>query len=282
MLFISSSYADVSVEISLDKHEFLEAEPIFYHIKFINNSNSIDSINYFALNEYYNQLVVSGTAGKEIFRGGRIMTSDFYGKIPVINIGANDTIERSQNLLDVAGNIKLRYVLHGAEMYLSQGIYKLKYSYGNQYESNELIINIQKAQDKEEEVFRKLLKGYMIDDGKPWRMDSILFKKDTYYEIALNYPESIYWEEAVYRYNEESNYLKLDYKDINVNKEFVKRYPDSYIIRNILINVCQAIYYYGGGKPAVDFYLSYLIENFQNYRVFDCAKEQMEKKEYLN
>lgn len=280
ILFATLTYAEIKVEISLDKYEFLEAEPIIYRIIFTNKSNSVDSINYYAIDENFNQIEFSSIDSRKILIGG--WTSDFIGGSPYRRIESNQKLERIGNLLEFRGDKKLKHGLYGAEMYLSEGVYKIKYSYNKQFESNEITINIIKPQKKEIEVFNKLLRAYQINDGNPWIMDSILLKKEIYYDIVVNNPESIYWEEAVNRYNEESNWLKLDYTDIYVNKEFVQRFPNSLFLRDVLINLCQAIYLYEGGTPAVSFYLNYLIENYQNYSVSAIAKEQLEKKEYLN
>jgi hypothetical protein len=42
------------------------------------------------------------------------------------------------------------------------------------------------------------------------------------------------------------------------------------------------MYIYEGGEHAVNSYLLYLIENYENYEVSRQAKVQIAKKEYLN
>ena len=278
MLLICTTHAEITVKISVDKNEFLEGEPIFCNIRFINNSDNLDSLTLDQL-ELYSIQIKSAQNKKMYFFGG---IGCWLNDIPYKKIEPNQEISYAFNLLSYWGNTKLIRGLHGAAGYLSADNYILKYNYENKLFSNDINLKIIKPIGNEDIVFNTLLKAYQINDGNPWIMDSILLKKNTYYKVVLNHPQSIYWEEAVYRYNEESNWLKLDYTDINVNKEFVKRFPNSYFMRHILINLCQAMYLYEGGLPAVEAYLGYLIENYENYAVSQAAKEQLLKKEYLN
>jgi hypothetical protein len=281
IIYSVTSFAEIKVEISINKNEFLEAEPIFCSLKFINNSDFIDSIDYDLLGLYYLEILSPENKKMNYFGGinGKIVLKGEW--IPLKKIEPRKEIVNSFNLLHYWGDILLNPRLNGAPGYLSSGSYTLRYNYDNRFYSSEINFKVNKPENDELNVFRKLIKAYQINDGKPWTMDSILLKKDTYYEIVINHPQSIYWEEAVYRYNEECNWLKLDYTDIYANKEFVRRFPYSFYIRHILINLCQAIYLYEGGEPAVNFYLQNLIENYKNYSVSEHAKEQLSKKEYL-
>ncbi len=276
--FSNYSFAEIEIKISVDKNEYLEAEPIICNLSFINNSDFPDSIDHDKLGLYY--IKIQSPENKKIIYAGSI--GDYIGSIRYRKIDPHGLTGSTFNLLNFFVEKIVTLNINSAPGYLSSGSYTIKYSYANKLTSNEIKININKPIDSELLVFEKLIKAYQINDGKPWIMDSILLKKDSYYDIVVNHPESVYWEEAVYRYNQECNWLKFDYTDIYVNKEFVKRFPNSINIRHILINLCQSIYLYEGGEPAVNFYLEYLIENYRKYDVSVFAKEQQIKKEYLN
>lgn len=271
-LYLNISFSEIVVEISTDKNRYLEAEPIFFTVLYINKSDHTDSLSYEQLGLW--NIQTSNSDNKKMFFQGDIPG---YLQMKYKKFKPGDTLGVFTNFLNYWRTQRLNTKLLGASGYLSKGNYSIKYLNSN-------IINLQINEPIADEriVFNKLIRAYQINDGNPWIMDSILHKKDTYYDIVLNHTQSIYWEEAVYRYNEESNWLKLDYTDIYVNKEFVKRFPDSYFMRHILINLCQAIYHYEGGESAVNAYLQYLIENYENYAVSSHAKEQLIKKEYLN
>lgn len=279
LFFANNGKAEFKVKLSLDKDKFLEGESIFCHVSFVNNSQNSDSLIYEAINEDFNQMELKKSDGSKIVINGFI--SDFVGRVPYVKFSPHQVHEDILNLLKYRGNVILKHATLGMRMYLSKGDYTLNYKY-NTLVSNEISFTVSEPQDMERYVLNRLIEAYEIPDINFRTADSIILKKDIYYDIVLNHPESIYWEEAVYRYNEESNWLKLDYTDIHINKEFVKRFPNSYFIRHVLINLCQAMYLYEGGLAAVEAYLGQLIENFENYAVSGAAKEQLLKKEYLN
>jgi hypothetical protein len=279
ILFAALSYAEIKVEISMDKYEFLEAEPIFLKVNFFNNSNSIDSINYYPIEEFYNYMEVNGINEKKIFKGGIIV--DFL-RTPYTLINPHQNIYRIFNLLEYRGDVKLKYSLHGRGFYLSNGKYTLNYSFNKEFKSNEIKFTVKTPEGNELNIFNKLIRAYEINDGRPWTLDSIILKKDTYYDIVVNNPESIYWEEAVFRYNEECKWLKQVNTDTNTNKEFIKRFPNSFFMKDVLISLCKSMYHSEEGEPAVILFLNYLMENYPNYSVSALAKEQLVKKEYLN
>ncbi|MCC7158002.1 MAG: hypothetical protein IT281_00525, partial [Ignavibacteria bacterium] len=125
------------------------------------------------------------------------------------------------------------------------------------------------------------VEAYQIKDISFISIDSILLKRDLYFEIAENNENSVYWEEAVYRYNEESKWLKVDSVDIGVNKKFIEKYPNSYFLPLVFKKLCKAIYLYGGGESEVEEYLNYLMFKHQNCNIYTMALEEKTTKTYL-
>jgi hypothetical protein len=270
--------AEIVVRISADKSEYLEVEPIICTLSFINNSEFSDSIDYDKLGLYYIK-VYDHEKKKLQYNGGH---GDWIGGARYRLIKPNDTISDSFILSELFANTILSYSINSAPGYLTSGAYTIQYNYSNILLSNEIIINIIEPTGIEKIVFDKLVTAYLINDMNHSHIDSIFIKQKFYYEIARSYPESIYWEEAVFRYNQVSRWLNLAYTDISINKEFIERFPNSIYVKHILNNLCRAIYHYEGGDSVVIIYLQKLIENYPKSNVSRAAKDQMLKKGYLN
>lgn len=277
--YFSSIQAEIVVRISTDKSEYLEAEPIICTLSFINNSEFSDSIDYDKIFGLYYIKVHDQKKKKLQYNGGH---GDWIGGARYRLIKPNDTVSNSFILSELFANTILSKSINSAPGYLTSGAYSIQYNYSNSLLSNEIIINIIEPTGIEKIVFDKLVTAYFIYDMNHSDTDSIFIKQKYYYDIARNYPESVYWQEAVFRYNQVSKWLNLAYTDISVNKEFIIRFPNSIYVKHILINLCQAIYHYEGGESVVIIYLQNLIENYPKSNVSLHAKELMLKKEYLN
>ncbi|MEO8513296.1 MAG: hypothetical protein ABI543_07040 [Ignavibacteria bacterium] len=278
LFFLSGySYSEIEIKISVDKNEYLEGENIICNLSFINNSDSPDSLDYDKFGLYY--IKIKSPENKEIqYTGG---FGCWVGSVGYRKIKPHDSTGSTFILNNLFVDKVVSLSVNSAPGFLTNGFYVVKYNYGERLTSNEIMININQPTGLDGLVFEKLITAYKINDMKHGTVDSIFVKKENYYEIALGYTESIYWEEAVYRYNQECNWLNLAYTDINVNKAFIKRFPNSIYVSHILINLCQSIYHYQGGEQAVTLCLDDLIENYKNYDVSVYAKEQLLKKDYL-
>lgn len=277
--YISNIHAEIEVRISTDKSEYLEAEPILCTLSFINNSDLPDSIDYDKFFGLYYIKVHDQKKKKHQYNG---VHGDWIGGARYRLIKPNDTISDSFILSELFAKTILSYSINSAPGYLTCGAYTIQYNYSNNLLSNEIVINIIEPTGIEKIVFDKLVAAYLINDMNHGHIDSIFIKQKHYYEIARIYPESVYWQEAVFRYNQVSRWLNLAYTDISINKEFIERFPNSIYVKHILINLCQAIYHYEGGESVVIIYLQNLIKNYPKSNVSMLAKELMLKKEYLN
>jgi len=277
-------FSQIETEIYLNKYEFLEAEPIIFTIKFKNNSSQQDTTSIDFIESYDNYIKVSSENNVKIlyrlFVGDRI-----GGPLPIIFSPNQETLKMC-NLLDHFGTVKYKYHLNGAWLYFAEGKYSIKYEiiyYGlNVNASNEISFVVNKPQGIDTEACQKLMRAYEINDGNPWIMDSILLKRELYYEVAKNYPESTYLEEAIFRYNQETWYLEVDNLDFDLDKYFIEKFPDSYFMSTVLYTLSKGIYKFEGGEQAVFKYFKYIIENFSNFRACIEAKWVLENKIYLN
>ena len=204
-----------------------------------------------------------------------------YWKYQLYKIGSFFTKNREVQSLSYYIDKILILRINSAPGYLSAASYSIKYNFKNRLTSNEFSFLLNQPSGIDAIVFQKLMQAYRIMDGRSETIDSSSKKKDLHYEIAKNYPESAYWEEAVYRYNSISDFLSLLYTDTNVNMEFIKRYPNSYFVKPIALNLWESIYRYEGGETAVASNMKYITENYENSIISEIAKEQQSKKDYL-
>ena len=276
---VNITYAEITTEISLNKSEYLEAEPIIFTIKFENNSALIDSVNIDFIEQYNNFIKIKCDKEKEFF--GNFGIGDHFGGIIYQKFSPKQQVVRVRDLSNTFGDVRLKYSLNGRRLYLSEGRYVVKYENGA-FSSNELVFNVKRPLGTDLEAFEKLIRAYQINDGKPWTMDSILLKRDIYYEVAVNYPESVYFDEAVYRYNEETEYLHVDSLDIKMDKEYLEKFPDSFFMFTILKTLSTGIYKFEGGEIPVNEYLNYIQSKYPNLGISALAKQILEEKTYLN
>lgn len=276
---ISSSSSKIVTEIFLDKDNYLEAEPIIFTIKFANNDPIIDSVNIDFISQYCSYIRINcETQKRKIFTN--FLISDNFG-IAYQKFLPKQQVVWVRDLSNTYGDVELKYSLNGRSLYLSEGRYSIKYEIDSLL-SNELVFNIEKPNGRDFEAFEKLIRAYQINDGKPWTMDSILLKRDIYYDVAVNYPESVYFKEAVFRYNEETEYLHVDKLDIELDKQFLEKYPETYFTVTILKTLSTGIYKFEGGEIPVNDYLNYIQSKYPNMGISRVAKQILEEKTYLN
>lgn len=279
ILFLSSDiFSEIEVRISTDKTEYLEAEPIVCTLTFYNNSENIDSIDVDKLGIYYIK-ITSKHSDKVQYTGG---IGDWIGPAKYVKIKSYGSIDDVFILNHIFVNTILNFWFNSAPGYLAADSYSVQYSFNEKFISKIININILRAEGKELVVFNDLIEANKIISRYRSDIDSLYIKQKKYYDLALNNKESVYWEEAVFRYNEMCNWLKLAYSDIDLNREFIENSPNSFYIKTILINLCQAIYEYEGGEEAVNKNLISLMEKYPNSHVFSEAKHQLKQKDYLN
>ncbi len=276
LLFTSISFSEIEVKISVNKNEFLEAEPIICALSFVNNSDAVDSISFDELDFFHIKIQIN--ENKELIYIGS--SGDYIGSIRYIKLGPFSQRIEKFNLLRYYIDKIVTLSINSAPGYLSAGSYSMKYNFKSKLTSNECSFVVNQPSGSDAIEFQKLMQAYRIIDGRPETIDSSYVKKDLYYDIAKNYPESAYWEEAVFRYNSITDFLSLSYADTNVNMEFIKRYPNSYFAKVVILNLWKSIFLYEGGETAVESNMKYVIENFENSIISEIAKEQQSKKDY--
>jgi hypothetical protein len=274
---LETSHSEIEVKISVDKNIYLEAEPIICTLSFINISEVVDSIGFDELE--YNHIKFQTFGDKKIIYIGSF--GDYIGSARFLKLAPHTSRVEKFNVLNFYIDTIVTPSINSAPGYLSAGQYKMNYNFYNRLNSIECNFIVNQPSGIDSLVFQKLMRAYQIVDGQRGTIDSSYLKRDFYYEIAKNYPESVYWGEAVYRYNIVSNFLNLIYTDTDINLEFINRFPNSYLVKPILLNLWRSIYLYEGGESAVESNMKYILENFENSIIFEVVKEQQINKDYL-
>lgn len=277
LIFPSVSFSAIEILISFDKAEYLEGEPILFNFSIFNNSDKLDSVNYEML-ELFNIKVFDSENNECTYVCG---TGDRIGNL-FVKIEPYKSAGHSINLIACFVNEFFPPCVSSSPGYLRHSIYSIQYKYYNKFISNEIKVSILEPANNEKVVFEKLKSAYRINDVRYTDFDSLYIKQKIFYQIALNFPESIYWNESVYKYNLISSILNLSYTDITLNKDYINKYPESTHNLIILKNLCKSVYYYDGGQAEVTKYLENLIKNNPETYISSIAKNMLKEKTYLN
>lgn len=270
-IYIDNVSSQLKKEFSLNKNEYYVAESIFYHIKVTNESEFTDSVSSSAFDGVYNCLGLEADDKREILQNS---STGFAFK----KIKPGEVFEAYGNVLDFLGDKFVNTGGYGGGYYLNEGTFKLTHCL---LRDKFFDIKVIKPAGSELEVLNKLLSAFNIKDLKIGSSDTLYLKMHALHQIALEHPQSLYWEKIVYEYNKECDWLRIFDTDIDLNKDFISRYPNSFYMELVLLNLSKSIFNFQGGEPAIVEYLNHLIAKNPGSLAEKEAKKLLKSNDYL-
>ncbi|MBZ0204650.1 MAG: hypothetical protein K8I03_16685 [Ignavibacteria bacterium] len=280
---VSISKSNLIYNISLNKDKFVEAEPILISLKVQNNGPNLDSVSYFDFEEFHNNLVVTNS---EDIAGLKKSLFTYFGKVPYTLIKPNSGISITFELQEFFGYKMLPHSFYSKETFFSEGEYSVQLV-KNGINSNKIKFIVEKPTDNESVIFNKLINIYnMIEvdmkapEGKRYQEKVIQAKYDSVKTLVNNLNKNAYTEEIFQIYNKMSASFGLKDEIIDRNLWFIRNYPDSYFLKDIIYNTTRALFYIRDGDVSVKSVLNGIIQEFPNSKAANISQEFLTNENY--
>lgn len=280
--YIGKKINTITYELSLNKSSYVEIEPIIIKLTVKNNGSNTDSISFYDYEAFLNNLEVTSENNDEILSVTDI--SDFF-KIPYTKIEPGEEIIIEAKLQQSYGNKFLNELL-----YFSKGVYTVRYhSEDRKNYSNKIYFTVTEPEGVDIQVLnevKKLITMEVFDFGLPenkrLQVNKIEAKFEFIKTLMNKYPANTYTEEIYNMYNMTYGSLGMKEDIIDKNMWFIKNYPNSFYVRDIMYRTMHAIYHFRNGDEDVFKVLDMITQDYPNTVASEVAQEFKNNRKYQN
>lgn len=277
---VFSQSPHISINISLDKNEYLELEPVWLTVKFKNESKKIDSLNILDPLDVLDKLIITDTNGIRIQY--HFLLVEFLNRPPKIK--AQEELTYEIEVLIGFGNVMLFNALNTINSYLSAGKYKIQSQYNTKeglVKSNIVECFVKVPEDVRAEEFNKLIEilkahGKKSTDYFDWIEEIRAFMSQDIY--------SGYYQQAFFNYMYTFIYERTDFDSVFVSdcNSFFEKYPNSFYCKEVLRLCLRSLTKLNTGSVnSLELYLYGLMKKNPGTKLEKYAESYLKNKEYI-
>lgn len=289
-----SSKSNFEVEISSNKSEYYQLEPVWITVKIKNIGSAIDSFSFINNDYMLRNLIVSDMNG-----------NDLKGNFPLIEYGNPDYIKLKSNeqmSFDICVNFAFGenkllkdhpiYIFY-PEYYFEKGKYEVKFKFdkdisgiGREHDnkfinSNKIEFSVKTPDKNEMKIFNRIIEINKTNEYENQNGNEFITDLKKLYDKNQN---SIYSEELFYNYIHNTAYKNAKSGEfLDLLKSFYEKYPDSYFNQKVAESLILLIVNNTDKtKEEVINYLKEIMDKHPNTKIKEAISFYINEDFYLN